>query len=54
MTELLDCLLDTQLIVLDLLQQLFYLFSLNISPLNYKLLAFGSSVKSAISPALNL
>lgn len=32
MPELLDGLVDTQLIVLDLLQQLFYLFSLNISP----------------------
>jgi hypothetical protein len=32
MPELLDSLVDTQLIVLDLLQQFFYLFSLNISP----------------------
>jgi len=71
MPELLDRLVDTQLIAFDLLQQFFYLFSLNISPFefivmnsrfidnelsttNYELLAFGSSVKSAKSPALNL
>jgi hypothetical protein len=54
MPELLNGLLDTKLIIPDLLQQTFYLFSLNISPLNYELLAFGSSVKSAKSPALNL
>jgi hypothetical protein len=52
--ELLNGLVDSQLVVLDLLQQFFYLFSLNISPFNYELLAFGSSVKSAKSPALNL
>lgn len=54
MPELLDSLVDTQFVVLDLLQQYFYLFSLNISPSNYELLAFGSSVKSAKSPAMNL
>jgi hypothetical protein len=75
MPELLDGLVDAQFIVLDLLQQSFYLFSLNISPNScsfcglprvqkrnfahptnsgYELLAFGSSVKSAKSPALNL
>jgi len=36
--ELLDGLVDTQLVVFDLFQQFFYLFSLNISPaLVYKL-----------------
>jgi hypothetical protein len=33
MPELLDGLVDIQLIVPDLLQQFFYLFSLNMSPL---------------------
>jgi hypothetical protein len=32
MPELFDGLVDTQFIVLDLLQQFFYLFSLNMSP----------------------
>jgi hypothetical protein len=54
MPELLNRLFDTQLVISDLLQQSFYLFSLNMSPLGYELLAFGSSVKSAKSPALNL
>jgi hypothetical protein len=54
MPELLYGLVDSQFVVLDLLQQFFYLFSLNISPFHYELLAFGSSVKSAKSLALNL
>jgi hypothetical protein len=54
MPELLYSLVDIQLIAPDLFQQSFYLFSLNISPFSYKLLAFGSSVKSAKSPALYL
>jgi len=90
MPELLDCLVDADLPAPDLLQQFFYMFSLNVSPilmdchsesfasLEDKLreeshfqrpdasplaqhdkfcvqpLAFGSSVRSAKSPALYL